>query len=69
MVSKDVTLSANSATAVLFTGQVAGNSYLSRQSPVVVSQGYGPSGSATVYELFKVVNRGQGSGTNTDVKI
>jgi len=68
-VTKDVTLSANSATALALTNQVVGEKYLSAQTPIVVSQGFGPSGSATVYELFKVVHIGSGAGTNTDVKI
>jgi hypothetical protein len=66
---KNVDRAVASATSIAVTSQVVGTKYRSAVSPIVVSQGYGPSGSATVYELFKVKHIGQGNGTNTDVKI
>jgi len=66
---KDVTLSAMSCTALSIASQFVGYKYRSRFSPVVISQGYGPSTSATVYELFKIIHRGHGTGTNQDVKV
>ena len=66
---KDVSTSAMSRTSVAITNQLVGNAYRPAQTPVIVSQGYGPSGSASVYDLFKVVNVGSGNNTNFDVKI
>jgi hypothetical protein len=69
MIVKDVSYSAVSCTAIPVTSQLVGNKFQPAATPTIISQGYGPAGSASVYDMFKIISTGQGRGTNTDVKI